>query len=282
MPTLHRDTQPISLVQISDIHYDHHPIRISDNFMTKVIATVNNLKPDIVVITGDLVQCDPEPIHDLLNKHLSKINSKYGIYCILGNHDYKKEHGSQYIKDVLANSNIKLLVNEVCWPFGRGDGKLQLSGLGDMNKRRNDFNLEPIREDLLDPNTPRLVLSHNPDSHVKFKEFNVDLILSGHTHGGQICLPNGKPIIPILDRFVRLIPKRILTMVSYPRGVVKNWELASGLIKLRDLPSNSSTTSSNPPRSSYIYVNRGLATHPPLRLFCDPEITHITLLPHSP
>lgn len=70
------------IVQLSDIHYDKLPLRISDSFLQKVINSTNALNPDLILITGDLVERDPEPITQLYKKHLSQlkvinINKKY-------------------------------------------------------------------------------------------------------------------------------------------------------------------------------------------------------------
>ncbi|EFA83357.1 hypothetical protein PPL_04150 [Heterostelium album PN500] len=200
---------PLRLVQISDIHYDHEPIRIDDAFLSKVIEAVNNQNPDLIVITGDLVQFKPEPIDNLISKHLSKLKAKIGIYSILGNHDYKTTHGPETIMTALKNSGIKVLHNETAYPMGKEEGRLQLVGLGDYGRKRVNFRLDMVRDDLAEERRARVVLSHNPDSAFDLEPYPIDLVLSGHTHGG------------------------------------------------------------------------GLATHPPLRLFCDPEITVIDLIPKS-
>ncbi|EGG14115.1 hypothetical protein DFA_11879 [Cavenderia fasciculata] len=260
------------MVQISDIHYDHLPIRIQDAFLDRVIEKVNALKPDIIVITGDFVQREPEPIHQLIDKHLNRLKAKYGIYNILGNHDYKTSHGAELITKAFEKTDMTLLHNQVAYPMGKGKGRIQLVGLGDYSRKRVNFLVDQVKESLEEPNRPRIVLSHNPDSAKDLVEFEIDLQLSGHTHGGQVCFPNGRPILPILDKLMtRILPKRELVRISYPRKVVKNWEWARGHHILEQ--------ETRPERPFNLYVNRGLATHPPLRLFCDPEITLILLSP---
>ncbi|GAM20780.1 hypothetical protein SAMD00019534_039550, partial [Acytostelium subglobosum LB1] len=275
IPVMYLDN-PVKLVQISDIHYDEYPIRIHDEFMDKVIKTVNAQDPDIIVITGDLVQFKPEPIHELLKKHLSKLSARHGVYCILGNHDYKTDHGPETIVGALKDSNITMLVNETVYPMGKGQGKLQLVGLGDYSRKRANFRLDCVAADLAMKNTARVVLSHNPDSARELEPYDIDLVLSGHTHGGQICFPNGSPIIPVLDNIFLLLPRALLAGISYPRKVVKNWKWCRGHHILNGAQLE---PPKNPQRPMHLYVNRGLATHPPMRLFCDPEITVVDLIP---
>eukprot|EP01133_Synstelium_polycarpum_P012383 gene12383-14529_t len=235
--------EPLKIVQISDIHYDDPPYRVGDLFLQQVIDRVNSLQPDIIVITGDLVQMKPEPIHALLSNHLSKLKAKVGIYAILGNHDYKTTHGPETIMNALKDSNITLLHNQTVYPLGDEPGQLQLIGLGDYGRK----------------------------SARDLERFNIDLVLSGHTHGGQICFPNGTPMLKMIDRLVLTLPKA-LGQIRYPgKKVVKNWDWSRGLHKLSE--------DVRPERPMHLYVNRGLATHPPLRLFCDPEITVIDLIP---
>jgi len=99
------------------------------------------------------------------------------------------------------------------------------------------------------------------------------LQVSGHTHGGQICIPSYGPLIPIIAKFVLLLPVSIRNYFPGTKhlfGVVKNWKWASGLSLIDRIPSSKGI--------NHLYTNRGLATHPPLRLFCDQEITVFTLV----
>ncbi|KAF2073999.1 hypothetical protein CYY_004706 [Polysphondylium violaceum] len=275
-----QNDKPLTVVQLSDIHYDHTPLRMSDSFMDEIIEKTNKLKPDIIVITGDLVQFSPYPIKELYEKHLIRLKAKNGVYAILGNHDYKTKEGPTVIRDQLLNTNIQLLQNEIVYPLGKGNGMIQLIGLGDYGKKKADFNIEKVRNEIESKKKNqycKLVLSHNPDSIIDLKDsgLDLDLVLSGHSHGGQICLPNGTPLLKFLDPWIAKLPTSILCRLPYPGKVVKHWEYAKGL---------HTVNSSNSNYPIKLYINKGLGTHPfgsigPVRLFCHPEITVFTIEP---
>lgn len=86
----HHPEDGFVISQISDIHYDwRRPRRVSATLLYDVVSESNSSKPDVVVITGDLVQRKSDTIEELCAKFLSKLKSKHGIYAVLGNHDHK-------------------------------------------------------------------------------------------------------------------------------------------------------------------------------------------------
>ncbi|KAK5580830.1 hypothetical protein RB653_000854 [Dictyostelium firmibasis] len=275
--------QKFKIVQLSDIHYDKLPLRISDSFLQKVISSTNSLNPDLILITGDLVERDPEPITQLYKKHLSQLKSKYGIYAILGNHDYKTTQGPEFIKDALKNTNITLLENDIVYPMGKDRGAIQLIGI-DSYARRDQIKIDRLYKEIKSTTSNDLVkfvLIHNPDHISQLKENNVkvDIIIAGHSHGSQICFPtlngflntrftNGAPLMPYFESFLQKIPIKFIRDLKYPgKKTLKNWNLGKGYYQILQ-----DTT-----HKLNLYVNRGLGTHPPLRLFCDPELTIINL-----
>lgn len=111
-------------------------------------------------------------------------------------------------------------------------------------------------------------MSHNPDSAALLRKYKVNLQLSGHTHGGQICLPFIGPIIPLYYKMMRfIIPRSFFRLVPFKKfySVVKKWEWCEGFHKISRIDKEN--------EFNYLYVNKGLASHPPARLFCPPEIT---------
>ncbi|EGC33656.1 hypothetical protein DICPUDRAFT_154278 [Dictyostelium purpureum] len=260
--------EPITIVQLSDIHYDFNPLRINDTFLNKIINITNSYNPDLVLITGDLIDRDPLPITDLYRKHLSHLKSKLGVYSILGNHDYKGgEQAPIIIKNALKNTNVNLMENEIVYP----SDQIQLIGFDSYAKRDNNKLSNVYNEIKSGKGKVRIALLHNPDHVVQLQEnnLNLDLVLSGHTHGGQICLPTGVPLMPYFEKFLKKMPKPIRN-IKYPgKKTLKNWKFGKGYHTVYGNDKDNSKIQ--------IYINRGLGTHPPIRLFCDPEITLITI-----
>jgi predicted MPP superfamily phosphohydrolase len=249
--------QGSKIVQLSDLHYDG--LRLSEAMLSEAIATSNNLQPDLVVITGDHVTDDPTPIHALVQR-LGALKSRLGVYAILGNHDIYPDGAQAVITEAFHQANIPVLWNQIAYPFGP---ELPVVGLADLWSK--EFNPAPVMSQL-NPDSPRIVLAHNPDCAVQLRSWRVDLQLSGHTHGGQIVLPGLGPFPTWYQKMRRYVPKRMRPYIPYMSDtchkVVKHWEWAQGLHQVG---------------MNYLYVNRGLGTYFPGRLFCPPELTVITL-----
>ncbi|MEH2109459.1 metallophosphoesterase [Nostoc sp.] len=245
-----------TLVQLSDFHYDG--LRLSEDMLEKAIAVTNEAKPDLILLTGDYVTDDPTPIHQLVLR-LKHLQSRSGIYAILGNHDIHYRQAKAEVTDALTSIGIHVLWNEIAYPLGK---ELPLVGLADSWSR--EFHPAPIMNQL-NPDIPCIVLSHNPDSAEILQAWRVDLQLSGHTHGGQIVIPGIGPVALFYEKLVGKIPKQVRRRVPFLEvnvSVVSHWEWAQGLHRVG---------------KNQLYVNRGLGTYLPGRLFCRPEVTIITL-----
>ncbi len=245
------------LVQLSDLHYDG--LRLSEKMLEQAIALCNEAEPDLVVLTGDYITDDPSPIHQLVLR-LKHLQSRAGIYAVLGNHDIHYSRSKVEVTDALKSIGVNVLWNEIAYPFGKG---LPLVGLADYWSR--EFNPKFVMNQL-DATIPRIVLSHNPDTAHILQQWRVDLQLSGHTHGGQIVIPGIGPAVVHYKKFLSKLPKKLRRWVPLLRPdcskVVRHWEWAQGFHKVSN---------------NQLYVNRGLGTYPPGRLFCSPEVTVITL-----
>lgn len=248
--------QGIKLVQMSDFHYDG--VRLSDKMLERAIALSNQEQPDLVLLTGDYITTTPEPIHQLA-KNLKHLESRCGVYAVLGNHDICYVNSKSEVTKALTNIGIHVLWNEIAYPLGK---ELPLIGLADRYSQ--EFNPTLVMNQL-DPTTPRIVLSHNPDTAETLQKWRVDLQLSGHTHGGQIVIPGLGPAVYYYKKILRKIPIKIRRKVSFLRknySVLHHWEWSQGLHQIG---------------KNQLYVNRGLGTYFPGRLFCPPEVTIITL-----
>lgn len=186
---LANDFSGLKIIHISDIHYG----RITTTKMIKkIIKEVNLIKPDIIVITGDLIDKDAtltEKDISFLKDSLAKLESKYGKYAIYGNHDIT--YSREKIEEIYKHSNFKLLVNDYDIIYGKKNEALFIGGLdslleGEQNieKTMSYFN---DHEDIL----YKILLVHEPDStdNILEKYPNTNLILAGHSHNGQVRLP---------------------------------------------------------------------------------------------
>lgn len=259
---LPRSLQGTRLVQLSDFHYDG--LRLSEQMLEQAITASSEAEPDLVLLTGDYVTDDPTPIHQLVLR-LKHLQSRAGIYAVLGNHDISQPGSKAEIATALTSIGIHVLWNEIAYPLGQA---LPLVGLADYWSR--EFKLKPVMNKLA-TETPRIVLSHNPDTAQLLKHWRVDLQLSGHTHGGQITIPGVGPVVTLYKKIRRSMPKPVRRRVPFMQKdcakVVRRWEWAQGFHQVGE---------------NQLYVNRGLGTYFPGRLFCPPEVTVITLVAKFP
>ncbi len=217
----------LRMVQVSDLHLSR-----TGDVHVRMIEQVRRLNPDLVVVTGDLVDVKSGvgEVSDLL----SNLKPPRGVWVVPGNWD----HDADAVDD-LTNAfdalKIRFLVNE----SAQLAETLWMVGVDDPSSGNDDLqgSLQNVPA-----GSQRLLLAHSPDIVASLHEQAFDLILAGHTHGGQINLPvvNGSWLKAGLSR-------------EYVKGMF----LVSG---------------------SPMYVNRGIGTtHLPLRIGARPEITHFTL-----
>ncbi|UFS61305.1 metallophosphoesterase [Sulfurimonas sp. HSL-3221] len=173
------DAKPFRIVQLSDMHIG---LDIRREFVESCVTRTNALRPDMVVITGDLVDRKIEHVAAELEP-LKALQSRFGTFFITGNHEYF--HGVEAIVAHLRNAlGITVLDNESVKIAER----FNLVGVNDLISKRMGvmpYDVEAAFGDC-DPALKTIVLSHQPKSTRIMQHKAYDLMLSGHTHGGQI------------------------------------------------------------------------------------------------
>ena len=171
----------LNIVMASDIHLG---TIIAKRKANRLVATINALKPDIVLFAGDLVDEDLAPvIKNNLGANLNQIKSKLGVYAITGNHEfiggaesavkYLREHGITVLRDT------SMIIDQRFYLIGREDrDKPRFTG-----KKRMEL-AELIKQ--VDLSKPVILMDHQPFNLEKAKEQGIDLQISGHTHHGQL------------------------------------------------------------------------------------------------
>ena len=164
----------VKIVQLSDIHYSS----VGYKKMDSIISKINDIKPDIVLFTGDLYDNYSIVTEDNINELkelLSKINTNLGKYAIRGNHDYDYE----YYDDIINNSGFTLLDSNSVLLYNNSDNPIEIIGWP---------NYDPNYDIELSDNF-KIAMIHEPDNYDNIIDKDIDLVVAGHSHGGQVRLP---------------------------------------------------------------------------------------------
>ncbi len=224
--------QGLRVVQISDIH---HGLFLSKEWLSEAVRQANRLNPDIIALTGDFVtysRRNIEPAAELLGR----LRARYGVYAVLGNHDFRVDPDA--VTSALRRQHIEVLRNRHVELWFGGES-VYLAGVDDYGYGAD------LRRAMR--GVPReaasILLAHNPRVIHLASRNNVSLVLSGHTHGGQVNLP-------LLGSVYGRSPERLRYKIGWDRM-----------------------------GATQIYVSRGIGTIVlPWRLRCPAEITHLELL----
>ncbi|GAB4127094.1 MAG: hypothetical protein Kow0040_00300 [Thermogutta sp.] len=221
----------LSLIQLSDLHFSG---RIHLDFYEAVVDAANRRHPDLAVVTGDIV--DHADCLEDAAAVLGRLQAKHGVYFILGNHDFRLETGR--IRERLVDAGLidlggrvkRLAIGRNVLLIG-GDERPWGPDVPDFDAAVNGDLHRPFR----------LLLAHTPDQFRWAARNDVDLVLAGHTHGGQVCMPWLGPILTPCASGIR-----------YSSGAFYR-----------------------PPTA--MYVTRGVGGEFPIRYFCPPEVACIVL-----
>lgn len=173
-----RALEGLRIVQLSDVH--HGPFSSTEQIQ-RAVETANRLKPDIIALTGDYISREriyAAPCAEMLGR----LRARYGVYAVLGNHDHWTD--AALITDLFRAEGITVLINEGM-RFEQRGAAFWLSGVDDTMVGLEDLSLAlaGARDDEM-----KLLLAHNPIILRRAARAGVDLVLSGHTHGGQVAI----------------------------------------------------------------------------------------------
>lgn len=238
LPRLQPEFNDYRIVQISDIHMNSWMNR---ERLARLIGMVNDLKGDLIAITGDFVSHNPHNYIKGLTAELKKLSAPDGVLAVLGNHDHWSN--ASVIRQALQQSGVRELRNQV-YTIRRDQARRDQARLhiGGIDSSYDGYDrLEQVLEQI-DPHGAAILLAHEPDfADTSAASGRFDLQISGHSHGGQVSLPwIGPPLLPPHGR-------------KYPRGLYRIGKMLQ-------------------------YTNRGLGLATlRIRLNCRPEITVFSL-----
>lgn len=178
---LHEDFEGFTILHLSDLHVD-----MDEQATLSLIQKIREVDYDICVMTGDYRARTYGDIDaSIAAMHKVRVHLKQEVYAVLGNHD------SILMVPALEEMGIKLLLNESML-ITKGKGEIYLAGVDDAHY----FEADDVSKagNGISPTIPSILLSHTPAIYQQAADVGFDVIFSGHTHGGQICLPGGIPI----------------------------------------------------------------------------------------
>ncbi len=202
LPKASTPNAPLRIVQLSDLHAS--PV-VPLPFIAEAVSLALAQKPDFIALTGDFVT-DSNEWPEGYAEVLARLSAAVPTFACLGNHDggvwgphMRNNPAITPVLALLKSAGVSCLVNEGRAITVRGH-PLQLVGLGDLWSAMCDpvaaFRRTPPRDGSM-----RIVLNHNPDAKDLLRTFDWDLMLCGHTHGGQVRLPFfGTPFAPVNDK----------------------------------------------------------------------------------
>lgn len=224
-----KPSSPVRMVHFTDSHF----IRMTKRDLN-AIKIINGLEPDIICFTGDFVEKE-KGIEDA-GRFFGQLKSRHGTFAVLGNNDNRV--GKDKVTERILKSGTRILDNETL-EIELNGARVSITGINDTRKKMDNY--EKAVRNLKDGGI-KIFLCHSPEGFVDLKGKKFDLILTGHTHGGQVCFPPFGPLV---------------------KNINKNREYYSGKYFIGD---------------TLIYVSRGVGLSVlPFRFLCPPEIVYIEI-----
>lgn len=234
VPNLPRAFENFRIAHLTDLHYG--PL-VPEIFIKGVIDRTNRIEKDMIVCTGDYVHGKQEKNRfDTVFPILGRLKARYGVYSVLGNHDHWAggKKAAAWLDNIGQNIRHKVISVE------KDGHRIQIGGIGDLWE--DDPGIDQTFQYVPESDC-KIALAHNPDTADTRFDTRIDLMISGHTHGGQVNIPFvGTPVLP-----------------------VKNERYSSGFIR---------TPNTN------LFISRGIGwAIIPVRFNCFPEIAVLNLVP---
>ncbi len=236
----------LRLVQMSDFHGSRH---VTTDYLGEAVDLAQSQGGEAILLTGDFIHKGFKYV-ERVARVLGRLRAPHGVYAVLGNHDFSVRNAlglrryprlHQAVADALTAEGIRVLRNETV-RLQRGPSALHLTGVEDLWSRVCDLDRAFAG---VCPSVPRVVLAHNPCTVDRLAGHRCDLMLSGHTHGGQVKLPGLGPI------------------ALGPKGR----RYAAGMYRCGQ---------------THLYVNKGVGFGLRLRYNVRPEVAVLTLQPATP
>lgn len=237
VPNLPSAFSGLRIVQLTDLHYG---ALVPLGLIRHVVERANRLKPDLIVCTGDYVhEKNSAKQIDQVWPVLSRLTAPMGVYSVLGNHDHwadtdRSDYWLRRTRQDLRHKSVRI---------ERQGRQFWLAGAGDFWEDHRG--LDTLLGGLPDTDC-RIVLAHNPDTADTHYSSRIDLMVSGHTHGGQVSIPFvGPPVLPVQNK-------------NYSSGLKRS------------------------PRGCKVFISKGIGwAIYPVRFNCFPEIAFLELVPEK-
>lgn len=244
VPGLSSELAHLTVVQLSDIHVG--PFMPPEE-LAEYVDAVNRLKPDIIALTGDFVTASESEAIPCAES-LAQLQARYGVFACMGNHDVYAQ-AEDKLEHLFGEKGIQTLRNNA-ESVRIASSKLSVLGIDDLERGRSDLR-RALTVCAREPGEVKILLSHRPEVFPEAAKGDIDLVLSGHYHGGQVKLsPTARS----------LSVARLLT--PYADGLFRLAQGGHGVEK-----------------TAHLFVSRGIGiTGVPIRINCPPQIAHLRLI----